>query len=117
MLDNTLSITYDSVAVTLTRIRESNYESEYRGEDSTMKFTLVVKHTVPPRGVAGESHMVRLDVEHYDSEGSYLRTSSAWTVIKVFDNVQDSTAALDCFNALDGLVDSTLAAKVINRES
>jgi len=117
MLGTTLGITYNSVAKTLSRVKDDGYSATYYLDDGTERFTLVVKHTIPARGVAGESHMVRLDVEHYDANGEYLRTSSAWTVIKTFDAVQDSD---DSGYAVDSLVDllaPTLTAQVIARES
>lgn len=118
MLDNTLTINYDVTPVTLTRVSQQNFASEYFGESGQMKFTMKVNHTIPARGVAGESHLVRLDIEHYDVDGLYLRTSSAWTVIKTFDGIQDSAAseltvaALQDFTAVAGNV-----TKVVARES
>nr|APG77005.1 hypothetical protein [Beihai levi-like virus 7] len=100
MLENTLSINYGAAAVTLTRVNQDNYASTYFGEEGQQKFTMNVKHTIPDRGLPGESHLVRLDVEHYDTNGVYLRTSSAWTVIKTFDSTQDSTACSDTVAAL-----------------
>jgi len=101
MLDNTLSIDYGAtVGITLTRVNQDNFSSKYYGEDGNQKFNLSVKHQIPERGLAGESHLVRLDVEHYDAEGVYIRTSSAWTVIKTFDGTQDSTASVNTVLAL-----------------
>lgn len=118
MLDNTLTINYAATPVTLTKVSEQNFSSEYFGENGNDKFNLSVKHTIPARGQPGESHLVRLDVEHYDAEGTYLRTSSAWTVIKTFDGTQNSTA---CENTVASLQDFTAVAvniaKVIARES
>lgn len=117
MLDNTLTVTYDSASVTLTRVAEQNFSSTYYGEDSGRKFTLNVNHTIPARGSAGESHLVRLNVEHYDAEGKYLRTSSAWTVIKTFDGTQDSNACAHTAAALQSFATVANTAKIIARES
>nr|APG77045.1 hypothetical protein [Beihai levi-like virus 8] len=118
MLDNTLTITYDTTPVTLTRVAEQNFSSTYYGENGNDKLTMSVNHTIPARGGTGESHLVRLNVEHYDAEGVYLRTSSAWTVIKTFDGVQNSTS---CEHTVAALQDFTAVAanisKVIARES
>lgn len=118
MLDNTLTLTFDTTDVVLTRVTDQNYSSTYRGESGSNKFTLKFSHTIPDRGSAGESHLVRLDVEHYDAEGVYLRTSSAWTVIKTFDGTQDSAA---CAHVVAALQDFTAVAaniaRVINGES
>lgn len=118
MLDNTLSIGYGATTgIVLTRINQDTFGSQYYGESGDMKFSLNIKHTIPPRGQAGESHMVRLDVEHYDAQGIYLRTSSAWTVIKTFDSIQSSADSSDTYDGLTGLVNSTLAGRIIGRES
>lgn len=119
MLDNTLTIDYGAhTGTVLTRIREEGYGSEYYGEAGVYKFTLTVKHTVPARGQPGESHLVRLDVEHYDADGLYLRTSSAWLVIKTFDGVQDSGESSDTVLALQDFTGvSTNIDKVVARES
>jgi hypothetical protein len=118
MLDNTLTITYDASSITMTRVNQDNYSSEYFGEDTQMKLTLTFKHTIPARGTPGESHLVRLDIEHYDADGVYESTSSAWTVLKTFDGIQDSTALLHTVAALqDFTAVPASIAKVIARES
>lgn len=118
MLDNTLSITWNATPVTLTKIAEQNFSSEYYGEDSNLKFTLKVNHTIPVRGAYGESHLVRLDVEQYDTEGAYLGTSTAWTVIKTFDAVQSSASSDFALAALqDVTADAAIISKIIRRES
>lgn len=117
MLDNTISITYNAVSKTLSRIKDDGYSSDYYLDDGTEKYSLSVKHTIPSRGEPGESHLVRLDVEHYDGTGEFLRTSSAWTVVKTFDGVQDTVAGNRTANALIGLLDTTFVAKILNRES
>jgi hypothetical protein len=61
--------------------------------------------------------MVRLDVEHYDTAGVYLRTSSAWMVIKTFDGIQNSVASKDAADTLSALCDATLVASLVARES
>jgi hypothetical protein len=118
MLDNTLTITYDSTAVTMTKVAEQNFSSKYFGENGNDKLTMSVSHTIPARGSAGESHLVRLDVEHYDAEGLYLRTTSAWTVIKTFDSAQVSASAEFTVAALqDFTAVAANISKIIARES
>jgi hypothetical protein len=76
-----------------------------------------IKHTIPPKGESGESHLCRLDVDYYDAENVLLRTSSAWTVIKTFDGVQLATASDNTTQALvDFLTDGNID-KLIARES
>lgn len=117
MFANTLDITMTTGPVTLTRVNQDNFGSKYYGSDGDNKIELVVSHQIPARGGSNESHLVRLNVEHYDPTGTYLRTSASWTVIKTFDGSQDDADSLECQTALSGLVDSTFAASLINRES
>jgi hypothetical protein len=117
MLGNTLGITYNAVTKTLSRVKDDGYTADYYLDDGQQKYTLSVKHTVPPRGEPNESHMVRLDVAHYDANGVYLRTASAWSVLKTFDAVQDTVSSTRCANALVGLTDSTFVGKLAVRES
>lgn len=118
MFANTLSVTIGGTAVTLTRVNQDNFGSTYFGVDGTDKVELVISHELPKaRGASGESHLVRMNIEHYDVAGVYQRQSSAWVVIKTFDGTQDATHSLECFDALRGLVTSTMAGQLINRES
>lgn len=117
MFDNTLNLTYNSATVTLTRVSEENFSSTYFGESGDDKLTLKISHTIPARGQSDESHLVRLDVEHYDVDGIYLRTSSAWTVLKTFNGSQNSTAVQNTTSALNGLLDGTFIGRVVARES
>lgn len=117
MLDNTLTITLGGASVVLTRVDQSNFVSTYFGQDGDDKVSLSVRHQIPSRGGSNESHLVRLDVEHYDALGVYIRQSSAWTVIKTFDGVQDQSDSEEAVAALTGLTDSTFTSKLINRES
>jgi hypothetical protein len=118
MLDNTLTFDYSGSPITLDRVNQDNYSSTYFGEATDAKISLRVSHTIPPRGGSGESHLVRLDVEHYDGDGAYVRTSSAWTVIKTFDNTQDATASEDAASALIAVFGITdLLGDVIGRQS
>lgn len=117
MLADTLSITYNAVAVTLNKVSEANFTSQYFGESSGLRFTLDVKHTIPPVGKGDESHLVRLTVEHFDGSGVYQRTVSPWVVIKTIDNVQDSTASLRATKALIGLLTDAFVTQIIGRQS
>lgn len=117
MLGTTLGITYNAVAKTLSRVKDDGYSADYYLDDGQLKFLLSVKHTVPSRGGVGESHLVRLDVDMYDANMVFLRTASAWTVIKTFDAVQDTTSSNNVANALRTLTDSTFIGKLNTRES
>lgn len=117
MLGTTLSITHNAVAKVLSRIKDDGYTADYYLDDGQQKFSLSVKHTIPARADPGESHLVRLDVAYYDVNGVYLRTASAWTVVKTFDNVQDTVASNNVSKALVGLTDATFLGKLNTRES
>jgi hypothetical protein len=108
---------YNAVNTNLNRINQDNYGAVYYGESAAgERITLTVKHTIPPRGEPGESHLVRIDVEQY-AAGVYVRTATAWAVIKTFDEVQDQEASEDVAEALvDFLTDGNIT-KVVSRQS
>lgn len=117
-LGDPIVVTYDGTPKNLVRINDQNFTSFYYLDDGTERFSLSVKHTTPSqKGGAGESHLVRLDVEHYDGIGDLLRTSSAWTVIKTFDGKQDTSSSLKAADALIDLMDSTFIGRILGRES
>lgn len=128
MLTNTITIDLGNDEVVLTKINQDNYGSEYYAKTSAGEaVTMTIAHTLPKqRGRGGESHLVKLSVEHFDDEGVYQRTSTAWTVIKTFDGVQDDDASKDATAALLGFLsgpveedDATFgnAKAVIGRQS
>lgn len=118
MLSSPISITYDGASVSMKRINQDNYSSEYYGKNAAgdAHLTLSVKHTIPARGDSGESHLIRLDVEHFDADGVYERTVSVWNVMKTTDGTQDDVALTDAQDALTALV-PTIDDSVIGRES
>lgn len=117
MIGDTVGITYATVAKTLVKINQDNYGANYYLDDSAdLKFRLTVKHTIPAVGVAGESHLCRLDVDHY-SAGVLVRTASAWAVIRTDVGVQDSTKSKDAALALQTFMTSANITKVVGRES
>lgn len=117
MLADTLSITYNAAAVTLNKVTEANYASQYYGEASGLKFTLDVKHVVPQSGKVGESHLVKLSVEHFDAQGVYVRTVSPWLSMKTFDAVQDTVAVQRATKALVGLLTNSFVDAISARQS
>lgn len=119
MIGDTIGITYNTVAKTLSKVNQDSYGADYFLDDSTnlMRFTMKVRHTIPARGKSGESHMIRLDVEHYDSSGVLLRTASAWKVIVTNDGVQDLTSSQRVQAALLTAETTTITNKMLGRES
>lgn len=120
MIGDTISLTYNSIAKVLKKVNQDNHGASYYLDDTgnNMRFNLSIKHTIPDRGEAGESHLVRLDVEQYDStSGEYTHTSSAWQVLKTSDLPQ---VTADCQFTADALVDWVIPANValvLGRES
>lgn len=113
-----ISITYNTVAKNLVRTRPlDGYGHQYELDEGTEKYSLTIRHTVPQRGAAGESHLVRLDVEHYDADGVLERTSSAWTVIKTFDGVQVAADSDYTAQALVDFLSDSNIDKIVARES
>lgn len=119
MIGDTIGITYNAVAKTLSKVNQDSYGADYYLDDSAnlMRFYIKIRHTIPARGKSGESHMLRLDVETYDSAGALLRTSSAWNVMATNDGVQDFTTSKRVQAAL--LTAATVANtdKILGRES
>lgn len=111
-----LSFSYNGASVTMNRINQDNYGAVYYGEATDRKLTLTVKHTIPSRGQAGESHMVRLDVEQY-AAGEYVRTTSAWSVIRTDDATQDLEEAEDAMEAIVDFLSDANVTKLATRQS
>jgi hypothetical protein len=117
MIGDTVALTYNAGTVTLTRNNQDNFGSTYYGTSGTDKFNLNIKHTIPARGKPGESHMARLDVEHYDALGVLLRTVSTWSVIRTDDSTQNALNAENAAKALTAFLSAANITKLVNRES
>ena len=117
MIGDPISLTYNGAAVSLNRINQDNYGAVYYAESGVRRLTLTVKHTIPARGKTGESHLVRLDVEQYDANGILLRTSSAWTVIRTDNGIQDQEESEDAAEALVAFLTAANITKVVGRQS
>lgn len=116
MLSSTQTVTYNAVAYDLERVKEGGYASEYTAMCADGRLTMKVNHTIPPRGGNPEQHHLRLDLEQ-EVGGEYVRTASAWIVLKTSDGVQDDTILDNVYDALQTLLTATNVGKVINRES
>lgn len=115
-LSDPLTLAYDAGNITMNRINQDSFGAVYYGEATDKKLTLTVKHTIPARGEPGESHLVRLDVEHYAS-GVYVRTSSAWIVVRTDDGIQDQESSEDAAEAIVDLCSDANLTKIIGRQS
>jgi hypothetical protein len=120
MLANSYDLTVGSDTITVKRLNQDNFSSKYFGEksDGTIKVHASISHTIPATGKTGESHLIRVDVERFDSAGVYLRMESAWTVYKTFDAAQVTSTLGNTEGALASLLAVTdLKAAVMARES
>jgi len=117
MIGESIAITYNGVSKTLPRLNQDNFGATYFLEDGQLRYNLNVKHTIPQKGKPGESHLVRLDVEHYDAVGVLLRTASAWTVIRTDNGIQDKTSSDRATSALQSFLTAANITKIIGRES
>jgi bifunctional ADP-heptose synthase (sugar kinase/adenylyltransferase) len=93
MLGSTITLSINAVNKVLVRVDDSEpYSSKYFLEDGDDEYTLKFTHTVPKsRGASKESHLVRLDVDTYDSDDVLVRRQSVWTVMEASSGRQDAT--------------------------
>jgi hypothetical protein len=117
MIGDPITLTYNAGSITMNRINQDNHGSEFYAASGNDRFTLSVKHTIPARGKPGESHLARLDVEHYDANGVLLRTASAWTVIRTDNGIQNITNSENATKALTAFLTAANITKLVNRES
>lgn len=119
MLDQTLTITDGTDSIVLRRVKSGNLASEYYFNDAAnnRRFTLNVNHTVPKSEI-GESHLVRLNISHYDTTGQLIRVTSAWVVLKTSSGIQDDPACAQTHAFLSSITgNSAILGQVIARES
>lgn len=92
---STITITVDSVAKVLNRVSDSEaYASNYFLEDGTREYRLSIKHTVPKtRGASKESHLMRLDIDDYDTDNVLVCSHSYWMVMQTTVGRQDTASA------------------------
>jgi hypothetical protein len=113
-----IALAYDAGVVNLNRINQDSFGATYFGEATNKRITATVKHTIPPRGGSGESHMFRLDVEHYDATTlAYTRTASAWIAIRTDDNTQDAEMSEDVTEAIVDFLTDPNITKLVSRQS
>jgi hypothetical protein len=111
-------LAYDAGTINLNRINQDQFGATYFGEATNKRVTLTVKHTIPPRGGFGESHMVRVDIEHYDpTTFAYLRTASAWMAIRTDDNTQDTECSEDVTESVVDFLTDPNIVKLVGRQS
>lgn len=116
MLANSYTLDYTGTDdLVLKRTNQDAGGSTFFFRGSNYDVTMTVKHTYPAvRGSGEESHLVRFDVQQYDTDGILIKTSSVWTVIVTRGGAQDNTVSSDIFGSLmefmglSGMLDAIL---------
>jgi len=109
-------VTYNAVAKNLGRVNQDSNGADYFYDGTTEKFFLQTRHTIPPKGGVGESHMIRLDVEYYDANSLYLRKGSVWLAARSYDSAQNSTTLGYSMAALVSFMTGGNQTKLLARE-
>lgn len=118
MFSDPIAVTYNAVSKDLVRGADDKQGVDYFLDDGTEKFELLIRHTVPNNpGDPGEQHHIRLNVQHFDGDGVYLRTSSAWATVKSVDGAQVTADDKHAITALEGLLTSGNIDKLLAREA
>lgn len=113
-----LTFAYDAGNITLNRINQDNYGAVYYGTGTNLTISLTVKHTIPAIGAAGESHMARVDIDHFDAtSGAFKRRASAWVAIRTDGAPQDSENSEDVTEALVDFLSDANITKLVGRQS
>ncbi len=109
-------VTVGSDTLSAANIAEGNHTSEYYIVNGVDKFTVSVKHTIPARGKFGESHMIRMDYEDYDSSGTLLGVTSAWLVVRTDLGTQNTTLAENVAKGLIAFMTNANVTKLVGRQ-
>jgi len=117
---NSITLTISGSPVVFNKVNDSEpYSATYFHNAANKDFTINVKHTVPKtRGASKESHMIRLDANHYDAtDGTLLRTNSNWVVVQTVDGTQEDFNLSAELTALITALDATAIDELISRLS
>jgi len=117
MFANPLQITYNAVVKDLEKVNQDNYAGQYYLDDTTIRFHAKIAHTLPPSGGTGESHLLRLDAEHFDVDNIYQRKDSAWLSVRTYDAWQSTTDLDYLTDALVALATSANITKLLTRQT
>lgn len=120
MLGTSITITVNAVAKVLARVSDSEpYTARYfLADSSTRDYELLITHTIPKvRGSGKESHLFRLDVTDYDTDGVVIRKQSTWTVNEVSIGRQDTTQLGYYAAAAMAFLTPTNLGYILNRDS
>jgi hypothetical protein len=123
MLDNQITISYDSESVVLNRINNGDPGGLFNGQDAAGNdYVLEVKHVFPKSSVTSgvEQHLVKLTRTTYVTVDGILTLGSVVSVhevLKTSVGVEDDTVVEDLHNAVQGYLTSTELGKILDRRS
>jgi hypothetical protein len=113
-----ITFAYDAGNITLNRVSNGSFSSVWYGVGTNLTVTMTIKHTVPAVGSDGESHLCRVDVDHFDSTtGAFSHRSSAWTSIRTDGMPQNSENSEDVTEALVDFLSDANITKLVTRQS
>lgn len=118
MIGDTLTVTYNSVAKTLSKINQDSYSSEYLNRSATEEFRVKIQNSNESTraGVRPfERHRVELTRTEFDAVNGD-RTFQASIVIRLQKGTNPDTAELTAL-ALCGMLNAAFVDKVTNWES
>lgn len=120
MIGTTITLAINAVNKVLARVSDSEpYTARYFLQDSaTRDYELKISHIVPAvRGQSKESHLARLDVTDYDSDGVVIRKQSTWVVQEVSIGRQDTTQHTYYTKGMADWLTTTNIGLLLNRDS
>jgi len=117
MIGDTLTVTYDSVAVVLNKINQDNYTSEYLKKVGTVEHRVRFQHA--NEAGRGGSPMERHRVEYTRTELDAVNGDRTFSSVSIFraPKSTDATVLNKTALAQTALMTSTLIGKVIDWES
>jgi cytochrome c len=118
MIGDTITVTFNGVATTLTRINQDNYSSEYYLLTATVEWVMKVRHQDESARVGMPQyvrHHVDLTRKEFDAVNGD-KIFQSYTVIR-HQKGGDPAVARNLTLALNGFQTSAILDKVMNRES
>lgn len=116
MLNNTLTLTVNSVAKVLVRINQDNYGSEYRLLSATEKYTLKVRHSSQKSGTRiFDVHNVLVEHVVFATPTVAEKTMTVSSTLR--GEVGTDPAALDYLSDALGVLVAAQAAQLVQGEA
>jgi hypothetical protein len=120
MLGNSFAVKLGGQSVTLVRMNQDGYSSEYFGRGTNLEVRFNIKHNFPKtRTIKGtENHLIRMDVDRFNPDGTFLKRESVWAVSQTALGTQDSASLWNVWEALFlGFANPENMQRVYARES